>query len=460
MVRVVELARERYQGVNHSHMTELLAERDNIVLSRSTLRRVLMGSGLPSPKRRRGPQHRCRRQRMPQEGMLLQIDGSHHRWLENRGPEFTLLLAIDDATGSVPYAVFREEEDTIGYLKLMQGIIQRRGVPLALYSDRNTVFRLNVAAGDDECHLAASGKTQFGRAMRELGVAQVFARSPEAKGRIERANGTFQDRLVSELRLAGTQTMEEAIRVLEAFLVRFNNRFAVPATQPGTVYRSVDKEPDVAGILCLKEYRQVARDNTVRYHGRTLQLYPDDGRTSYAHRRVEIQERLDGGLKVFYRGRELTPGEAPPLAEELRDLAAQVRPPQVYEPEEESEQPIVPPPPPQIPQIRRMWYEDSELRRLHGEQTKVGMLLARDRGKLLGRPRVDALPGFDQRFASIAGRLASGEINRTQAAKELDINPSTLKRLLETWKEKEANELPSLDLETIYDIDDLVHLVY
>ena len=147
MTRVVELARDRYQGVNHSHLTELLAEREDINLSRSTVRRLLLVNGLMSPKRRRGPCHRCRRQRMPQEGMLVQIDGSPHKWLEDRGPGFTLILAIDDATGSVPFALFQEQEDTAGYLKLVKGILQRRGIPLALYSDRNTIFRSAITPG-------------------------------------------------------------------------------------------------------------------------------------------------------------------------------------------------------------------------------------------------------------------------------------------------------------------------
>jgi hypothetical protein len=158
--------------------------------------------------------------------MLLQIDGSHHQWLGEQGPWLTLLLAVDDATGTVPYALFRKQEDTEGYFRLMKEIIRRRGIPLALYSDRYFVFcysKPGKEAGDKS--IVEKGKpTQFGRAMRELGVTQVFARSPEAKGRIEKANGPFQDRLVSELRLAGVGTIDVANRFLETFLPRFNER--------------------------------------------------------------------------------------------------------------------------------------------------------------------------------------------------------------------------------------------
>jgi len=146
--KVIALARERYQGVNHTHLTELLAEREGVELSRSTVRRLMVDAGLPSPRHRRPPRHRCRRVRMPQEGMLVQVDGSHHHWLEDRGPWFTLLLAVDDATGTVPYALFREQEDTEGYFRLMTGIVQRWGIPLALYSDSNAVFRQPCPQGD------------------------------------------------------------------------------------------------------------------------------------------------------------------------------------------------------------------------------------------------------------------------------------------------------------------------
>ena len=144
--QVVALARTRYARVNHTHLTELLAEREEIVLGRSTVRRILVGAGMASPRRRRPPLHRVRRQRMSQEGMLVQVDGSVHAWLEERGPRCTLLLAIDDATSTVPYALFRHEEDTHGYFLLMQELIRRCGVPLALYSDRHAVFKYVLGA--------------------------------------------------------------------------------------------------------------------------------------------------------------------------------------------------------------------------------------------------------------------------------------------------------------------------
>ena len=241
--QVVAMAKERYSGVNHTHLAELLAEREGITLSRSTLRRLLTGAGMPSPRRGKSPRHRYRRQRMPQEGMLLQLDGSHHTWLESRGPWLTMLLAIDDATGTVPYALFREQEDTLGYFELLSGIINRCGIPLGVYTDRDSVFHVVRGASNGFGSL-----TQFGRALRELGITHVIAHSPEAKGRVERANGTFQDRLVAELRLSGASTITEANLVLWDFLPRFNQRFGVPAAQPGQVYRSISMGIDIEGI--------------------------------------------------------------------------------------------------------------------------------------------------------------------------------------------------------------------
>ena len=264
-LKFVALARTRYARVNHTHLTELLAEREEIVLGRSTVRRILVGAGMASPRRRRPPLHRVRRQRMSQEGMLVQVDGSVHAWLEERGPRCTVLLAIDDATSTVPYALFRHEEDTHGYFLLMQELIRRCGVPLALYSDRHAVFK--YVPGSHQ----SPAPTQFGRAMAELGVEQIFARPPEAKGWVERANGTFQDRLVTELRLAGARTISEANQVLWAFLTRFNKRFGVPPAQSTNAYRSPDPDLNLAGILCFKHSRKVARDNTVKYNWHTLQ---------------------------------------------------------------------------------------------------------------------------------------------------------------------------------------------
>ena len=262
--RVVHLARTVYKGANHTHLSELLSERKGLDMGRTTLRRILVNAGLSSPRRRRPPKHRVRRQRMPREGMLIQMDGSYHRWLGEDGPQFTILFAVDDATGCVPGALFCDQEDTSSYFLLMQGLLRRRGIALALYTARHPVFKHRSE------HQLAGTTTQFGRAIKELGTQLIFALSPQAKGRVERTAGTFQDRLITELRLAGATTVEQAKAVLQQFLPRFNRRFGVPARCPEPAFRPFGPESRLGHILCFKHRRRVARDNTVTI----LQAHP------------------------------------------------------------------------------------------------------------------------------------------------------------------------------------------
>ena len=293
---VVHLARTRYEGANHTHLRELLSEREGIDIGRTTLRRILVNAGLSSPRRRRPPKHRVRRQRMPREGMLVQMDGSHHPWLGDQAPPLALLIAVDDATGTVVDAFFCEQEDAHSYFLLIQGLVQHLGVPVALYTDRHAVFKHTPGSGLPEM------PTQFSRAMEELGIQMIFARSPQAKGRVERTAGTFQDRLITELRLAGASSIGAANRVLEQFLPRFNRRFQVPPQHPEPAFRSLDPELCLDQILCFKHRRKVAKDNTVRFQLHTLQLLPGPERPSYAGAAVEVLEGLDGRLTVRHEG--------------------------------------------------------------------------------------------------------------------------------------------------------------
>ena len=313
VVDVVQLARTRYAGVNHTHLAELLAEREGIHIGRTTLRRVLLDAGLSSPRRRRPPKHRVRRQRMPQEGMLIQMDGSYHPWLGDQAPPFTLLIAVDDATGQVVSAWFCEHEDARSYFRLIRALVEHRGVPVALYTDRHAVFKHTPGPG------RPSAPTQFSRAMAELGTQMIFAQSPQAKGRVERTGGTFQDRLVAELRLAGATTLEQAQAVLDEFVPRFNRRFGVPPQCSEPAFRPLDPEICLEQVLCFKHRRKVDRDNTVRFQLRTLQLLPAPERPSYAGATVEVLEGLDGQLSVRHEGRIIAAQEAPPSPVSLRN---------------------------------------------------------------------------------------------------------------------------------------------
>lgn len=318
--RVIALAKTTYAGVNHTQMSELLEERDGIRISRSSVRRILAEASIPSPRRRRAPKHRVRRERFPQEGMLLQVDGSKHDWLEGRGPYLTLVGAIDDATGTMPFALFREQEDCHGYFLLLREIIASKGIPIALYSDRHGIFQRSVY-DKETLEEQLSGKrsdTQFGRAMKELGIELILAQTPQAKGRVERLWGTLQDRLVSELRIAGANNIDDANSVLGKYLPVFNRGLGVQAAKPGTAYRQLPPSLDVEDVLCFKYRRKVANDNTVSFFGTSLQICPDTDRMSYARAPVEVHERLDGSIVVVHQGNVLAVQEAPQRASSLR----------------------------------------------------------------------------------------------------------------------------------------------
>ena len=318
--QVVALAKDKYYGFNQQHFTEKLASKEGINLSRSTVRRILMARGMRSPQKRRAPKHRSRRERYPQEGLLLQTDGSPHDWLEGRGPELCLIGAIDDATNDVPYAHFQEQEDTKGYMLMLKDITLKRGIPLALYHDRHSIFEVvrNHEASLDEQLAGRKPLTQIGRLLSELGINSIAANSPQAKGRVERLWKTFQDRLTSELRLAGARTKETANQVLKSFIPEYNQRFRVSARETGSAYRkpATGFKPDE--YFCYKYPRTVGADNVVRFVNHRLQILPNPDRASYARCKVQVYAGLDGRLAVYYGNRRLDTCSAPLESTRLR----------------------------------------------------------------------------------------------------------------------------------------------
>jgi hypothetical protein len=320
----VELYKDKYKGFNFSHFHEKLAEVEGIVVSRSTVGRVLRCAGYGSPRKRRAPKHRSKRERRQREGALLQIDGSLHDWLEGRGPRLCLVGGIDDATGKVPGAIFRQNEDAQGYFQIMRQVAEKYGIPEAVYHDRHGIFVKDIKE-DESLWEQLEGRrapTQFGRLMEELGIRQIEANSPQAKGRIERLWGTFQDRLVSELRLAGASTQEEANAVLSRVRKEHNRRFRRTPSDPQSAYRRTEGLPDIENLFCFKYKRSVANDNTVTFFGATIQIAPGPAGRSYAGCRVDVHERFDGSLHVYFKGSRLAktvPPPVPPVAIRVRN---------------------------------------------------------------------------------------------------------------------------------------------
>ncbi len=318
--QVIDLARSKYEGFNQQHFSEKLREREGIPLSRSSVRRILLKEGIASPRKRRAPKHLSRRERYPKSGMLLQTDGSPHDWLEGRGPKLCLIGAIDDATGEVVYGSFQPQENTAGYIRMLRAVTFSHGIPLGLYHDRHSIFEV-LKAKTPTLEEQLAGKrpqTQLARILAELGINSISAHSPQAKGRVERLWQTFQDRLVSELRLAGASTEKEANKVLITFLPDYNRRFMVQAKEPGSAYLQPQPGFNPEEIFCYKYTCKVGIDNVVRFGQKRLQILPTAQRQSYARCRVEVQSRLDDTLAIYFEGHPLSTRPAPPEATALR----------------------------------------------------------------------------------------------------------------------------------------------
>ncbi len=299
---IVSLARGKYRGFNDSHLAEKLRAEENLAVSRETVRRLLRAAQLPSPQKRRPRQYRSRRPPRPRFGMMALTDASRHNWLEGRGPELTLIGFQDDATGQILAAHFQlEAENTLGYLRALHSMIAAHGVPLSLYRDRHSIFQRNDSYWTLAEQLAGKqAPTQLGRALEELGIEQIPAYSPQAKGRIERAWRTCQDRLVSELRLAQATTLQQANAVLARFCADYNRRFARPAAQATSDFRRLPRRFDLARCLSLHYRRVVAADHTVTLGAQSIALPSLPGHRGYAGETVELAHHLDGRLHVYH----------------------------------------------------------------------------------------------------------------------------------------------------------------
>ena len=313
---ILSLARGKYQGFNDSHLAEKLRLEQNLSVSRETVRRILRGAKMASPQKRRPRQYRSRRSPRPRFGMMALTDASRHDWLQGRGPEFTLIGFQDDATGQILAAHFQlEAENTLGYLRTLRTLIATHGIPLSLYRDRHCIFQRNDSHWTLAEQLAGKqAPTQLGRALDQLGIEQIPAYSPQAKGRIERAWRTCQDRLVSELRLAQAATLAQANAVLDQFCADYNQRFARPAADAACDFRSLPRRFDLARCLSLHYQRVVAADHTVTLGAHTVSLPPLSGPRGYAGETVELSHQLDGTLRV-YRGDTLLLALPLPLQE-------------------------------------------------------------------------------------------------------------------------------------------------
>jgi transposase len=299
--KVIGLALGKYRDINDTHLCEILSKAEGVVMGRETLRGILRKEGIPSKRKVKRRKYRSRRERKEAFGMMLQLDASPHDWLQGRGPWLTLVGGKDDATGYV-WAHFEEAETTWAYLDLMREVISTHGVPLSLYADRHSIFHTTREPTIIEQLKDVVPLTQFGRAMEELGIRVMKAWTPQAKGRIQRQWGVFQDRLVVDLRLARANTLEQAREVLKGFLKEYNQRFCLLPTQAAAVFRKAPPKAVLHNILCLKETRMVKKDHTLSFDGLVLQIPFCKKYPCIADRQVEVRQYRDGHLEIGYRG--------------------------------------------------------------------------------------------------------------------------------------------------------------
>lgn len=300
---------ERYPDFGPTLASEYMAK-EGLGVDHETLRRWLLKSG-QWEKRRKRQKHRQWRERKAQRGMLVQMDGSHHDWFEGRRKEAVLMVMIDDATNQTLARLY-EREDTRAAFDVFERYARQYGLPQALYVDHDSIYECTREARIDEELRGQRPQTQFERAMNTLVVNIIPANSPQAKGRVERRNGVFQDRLVKALRLEGICTIEAANRYLaHIFLPELNRCFTVKAREPGNLHRPVPAGIRLKDVLCFEEPRMVQHDWTLRWRNRYFQIARQHEALHLAKRTVTVRERLDGSMALLYRGQSLSYKELP-----------------------------------------------------------------------------------------------------------------------------------------------------
>src|ERR1700733_10186227 len=296
----VELVKTKYADFGPTLATEVLLDKHELRVGRETLRRWMLEEGLWLSRKQRRTFHQPRLRR-ESYGELVQIDGSDHRWFEQRGEPCTLLVFIDDATSKLMQLRFVPSESTDSYFAALEGYVNDHGCPVAFYSDKHTVFRVNKPDAK-----GGAGMTQFGRALAELNIEILCANSSQAKGRVERANRTLQDRLVKELRLADICDMSAGNAFLPGFMKHFNEKFSLPAAKAENLHRRLNVQaPRLADILCHREQRHVGQQLTLAYDRRQIILERSDLADGLAGQYVEVYDFADRPLEVRWKGHSL-----------------------------------------------------------------------------------------------------------------------------------------------------------
>lgn len=330
--RIARIITSRYPDFGPLHVTEKLQERHRIEVSREKVRQVMLAKGLWKRRRYRKDDH-IWRERKHRLGEMVQMDGSHHDWLEGRGPRLVLMGYVDDATGRF-FGRFYDHEGVYPAMDSLRHYIGLYGLPLAIYLDKHSTYKTTRQPDTDELlKEKQQAETQFERALRELEIEVIHAHSPQAKGRVERVFRTLQDRLVKEMRLAGIRRLEESNRFLERWLPIFNRRFAREALEPEDLHRRLPKSIVLDDVLCIKGFRTVNEGYLVKWRGRTFVLQKPA--LTLRRQKLEVLERFDGRLSLRFKGRDLEYREAlEPPRRAPKPVVTKIRrrPPKYYPP--------------------------------------------------------------------------------------------------------------------------------
>ena len=316
---ILKLSESTYADSNDSHYTEMLEELEGIIVSRETVRKIRRSSGQKAKRKRRPSKHRSRRPRKASQGMLVQWDGSPHRWFGDSQPPCCLLIAVDDADGKLLAAIFVPEETSAGYLRLLRKMLIRHGIPMAIYHDRHTIFvRTDDSWTIEEQMLGRQYPTHVGRVLEELNICSVQAYSPQAKGRVERNFGTLQDRLIAELALKGISDIEEANKWLDNYFIhRYNRRFAKKPQSTTSAFRKILK-PEIYHTVSYAYEAVVGNDNCIRLGGLVIDIPKPKRRMSFAKKRVFVRQHLDGKWTVWDGDNKIATHKSTPFREPIR----------------------------------------------------------------------------------------------------------------------------------------------
>lgn len=297
--KIMSLVREKYVDFGPTLASEKLKERDKMVLSEETLRKWMIEDGLWKAKRKKVGKVYQRRTRRSRYGEMLQGDGSPHDWLEGRGPRCNLVQFVDDATSQTTSAKFVPAETTESYLEILQEHLEKYGRPLALYVDKHRIFRVC-----NEVIRNGTGITHFGKILKELDIELICANSPQAKGRVERKNGVFQDRLIKEMRLEGINTIEEGNAFLPRFLKKHNKQFGKEAASQENAHRPLRAQDDLKRIFARKDKRKLSKDLTFQHHG-ILYMLETKTPNRLKHATIEVLWREEGHIEISHNGLKL-----------------------------------------------------------------------------------------------------------------------------------------------------------